>query len=97
MRPVAIDDAGVPLLMLPIAADQHENADRCVAAGVATALTGKHRDPGTIRAAARAVLIDPRYRAAAGRVGAEIATMPHPWAILPALERLAASGLDGVL
>jgi UDP:flavonoid glycosyltransferase YjiC (YdhE family) len=89
--------AGVPLVLLPVAADQPENADRCVAAGVGVALPPDGRGPDDVAAATRAVLADGTYRAAARRVAAEIAAMPEPAALVPHLEALAASGPDGVL
>ena len=89
--------AGVPLVLLPVAADQPENADRCVAAGVGIALPPEARGPDDVARATRAVLDDPAYRAAARRVAAEIAVMPEPAALLPRLEALAEAGANGVL
>ena len=89
--------AGVPLVLLPVAADQPENADRCVAAGVGIALPPEARGPEDVARATGTVLGDPAYRAAARRVAAEIAAMPEPSALLPRLEALAADGPDGVL
>ena len=89
--------AGVPLVLLPVAADQPENADRCVAAGVGIALPPDGRGPDDVARATRTVLDDPAYRTAARRVAAEIAAMPEPAALLPRLEALAAAGADGVL
>lgn len=88
---------GVPLVVLPVAADQPENADRCAAAGAAVALDVDHRAAGDIAQAAEAVLRDPRYAQAARRVRAEIEAMPMPAAVLLRLEQLAAAGLDGTL
>jgi UDP:flavonoid glycosyltransferase YjiC (YdhE family) len=89
--------AGVPLVLLPVAADQPENADRCVAAGVGIALDAGDRTPAAVATATRTVLDDPAYRAAARRVAAEIEAMPEPASLVPRLEALAASGPDGVL
>ena len=80
--------AGVPLLMLPVAADQPENADRCRDAGVARVLEPDGRGPDEVREAASDVLGDPAYAAAAGRVQGEIGAMPDPVAVLPRLEAL---------
>jgi UDP:flavonoid glycosyltransferase YjiC (YdhE family) len=88
---------GVPLVVLPVAADQPENADRCVAAGVGIALEPSERTPAAIGAAVGAVLADPRYRDAAALVRDEIAAMPAPSHVLPALERLAAEGPEARL
>ncbi len=83
--------AGVPLLMLPFAADQPENSDRCLDAGVARVLAPDARGAGDVREAAADVLGDPAYAAAAARIRDEIAAMPEPSAVLPALEALAGS------
>ena len=87
----------MPLVLLPVAADQPENADRCVAAGVGVALSPSERDPDAVAAATRAVLEDLAYGAAARRVAGEIAAMPAPEAIVPRLEALVADGPEGVL
>ena len=89
--------AGVPLVLLPVAADQPENADRCVEACVGIALPPEARGPDDVARATRTVLDDPAYRAAARRVAAEIAVMAEPAALLPRLEALAAAGENGVL
>ena len=80
--------AGVPLVVLPIAADQPENADRCRDAGVARVLTPGERRAGDVLEAAAAVLGDPAYAAAAARVRDEIAAMPEPAEVLGQLEVL---------
>ena len=85
--------AGVPLVVLPVNADQPVNAERCVAAGVAHALPPDTRGPEDVREAARAVLGDDRYADAARRLQAEIAAMPEPAAVVPWLEALAARGM----
>jgi UDP:flavonoid glycosyltransferase YjiC (YdhE family) len=83
--------AGVPLLVLPVAADQPENAERCVAAGVARLLAPNDREPGRIREAAADVLGDAAGRAAVTLVRDQIAAMPEPADVLPVLEELVAS------
>ena len=89
--------AGVPVVALPVQADQPENADRIEAAGAGIQLAQNGRTPEAIADAVSAVLEDEQYRAAAGRVRDEIGAMPPPVDVLPALERLAAAGPDGVL
>jgi UDP:flavonoid glycosyltransferase YjiC (YdhE family) len=83
--------AGVPMVMLPVAADQPENAERCVAAGAAVALPPDARGTDEVRAAAAAVLADPAYAMAAGRLRDEIALMPPPADLVPFLESLGGS------
>lgn len=82
--------AGVPLVILPVNADQPANAERCRAAGVARVLTGQDVSAAGVRAAAEDVLMDPRYAAAAGRLRDEIAAMPEPSAVVAVLEALRA-------
>ena len=80
--------AGVPMVMLPVAADQPENAERCVSAGAALALPRDARSADEVRAAAAAVLENPAYAAAAGGLRDEIALMPPPAELVPFLEAL---------
>jgi UDP:flavonoid glycosyltransferase YjiC (YdhE family) len=89
--------AGIPLVLLPAAADQPENAARCVAAGVAIVLPPGSREPHAVRDAVAAVLAGSRWTGAARRVQAEIAAMPAPAVLLPALEELAEAGPAGRL
>jgi UDP:flavonoid glycosyltransferase YjiC (YdhE family) len=84
--------AGVPMVALPVAADQPENADRCVAAGVALALDPDTRDAAGVREAAARVLGDPSFRTAALALRAQIRDMPGPEVVLRDLERLVAHG-----
>jgi MGT family glycosyltransferase len=67
---------GVPLVMLPISADQPMNARRAVEAGVGIGLAATDRTVGDIRAAVDAVLTDPRYAAAASAAAAQAAAQP---------------------
>jgi MGT family glycosyltransferase len=89
--------SGIPLVMLPSAADQPENAARCAAAGVAIVLPPGSRQPQAVRDAVAAVLTEGRWSAAARRIQAEIAAMPAPVEVLPALEELAQAGPTGLL
>lgn len=84
--------AGVPTVALPVAADQPDNAERCVAAGVGVALAPDARDAAAVREAAATVLGDPSYRAAALAVRDQIRAMPAPQVVLRDLERLVARG-----
>ncbi|MDW6062599.1 DUF1205 domain-containing protein [Streptomyces sp. FXJ1.4098] len=85
--------AGVPHLMLPCGLDQETIADRIVAAGAGIALPNATADVPAIRAAARALLGDPSYRATALRLQEEMAAGPHPSALVSRLEELAAGAL----
>jgi UDP:flavonoid glycosyltransferase YjiC (YdhE family) len=81
---------GLPLVLVPIAADQPQNARRCDALGLATVLDVDRLDPTITRAAVRHVLAEPRYRQHAETVRAEIEALPGPEQAVIYLERLAA-------
>jgi UDP:flavonoid glycosyltransferase YjiC (YdhE family) len=83
--------AGVPMVMVPLAADQPDNADRCAAAGVAAVVPLEGLTPAAIRDAIRVVAADPSYRRRAEAVAAEIAAMPGPDAAIETIERLVAA------
>jgi MGT family glycosyltransferase len=67
---------GLPMVILPIGADQLVNAERCAALGVARVVGPSERGVPAIRAAVRAVLRDGRYRENARRAQREAAALP---------------------
>jgi UDP:flavonoid glycosyltransferase YjiC (YdhE family) len=67
---------GIPLLAVPHAADQFENAAAVAAAGAGRVVIPDDLTEDAIREAAVALLDDPSYGAAARGVAAEIASMP---------------------
>ncbi len=67
---------GVPLVLLPMGADQPFNADRCVALGVGRVLDAVAASPADVRDAVDDVLNTPSYLASAGRLRSEAATLP---------------------
>jgi UDP:flavonoid glycosyltransferase YjiC (YdhE family) len=81
---------GVPMVLIPIGADQPLNAARCAELGLAQTLDAVDSTPAMLRDAAAAVLSDPRYRRAAERFQDEIAAQPEPASVVPLLERLVA-------
>jgi UDP:flavonoid glycosyltransferase YjiC (YdhE family) len=81
---------GLPLVLLPIAADQHLNAHACANLGVGRVIGSEERTPGAIRAAVREALATQTYRASAERVRDEMAAMPRAEYAVALLERLAA-------
>jgi UDP:flavonoid glycosyltransferase YjiC (YdhE family) len=81
--------AGVPLVLLPVAADQPDNADRCAAAGAGVVVGGEEREAASVRDALERVLADRAFADAARRVADEIEVMPEPATVLPLLVRLA--------
>jgi UDP:flavonoid glycosyltransferase YjiC (YdhE family) len=66
--------AGLPLVVTPIGADQPENAQAVAEVGAGRAIADA--DPNSIAAALTAVLAEPRYRAGAQAVAAEMAAHP---------------------
>ena len=82
---------GLPLVVLPIAADQPDNARRGAECGVAVVVGPGARTPEAIRAATRAALGDARYRQNAERLRDEVRAMPGPEDAIGLLERLVAS------
>jgi UDP:flavonoid glycosyltransferase YjiC (YdhE family) len=82
----------LPLVVVPISADQPDNAARCVALGLGRAVPAEAATPASIRDAVRAVLADASYRRAAERLRAEIHAMPGPEHAVSQLERLALDG-----
>jgi UDP:flavonoid glycosyltransferase YjiC (YdhE family) len=82
---------GLPQVMIPIAADQPDNARRCAALGAAQIVEPKDRTPEAIRAAVRAVLANASYRAAAKKLQAEMRAMPAPEHVASILEKLVPS------
>jgi MGT family glycosyltransferase len=81
---------GLPMVLLPMGADQPYNAARCAALGAARHLDAVEATPETIRMAVTAILTEPGYRQAAERLQAEIAALPEPPHAVKLLEQLAA-------
>ncbi|MGN6758390.1 MAG: glycosyltransferase [Thermomicrobiales bacterium] len=80
---------GVPLVLLPLMAEQAFNGERCAALGMARVLDAATVTPPAGRAAVREVLEDRRYRENAARVRDEVVAMPGPEHVVALLERLA--------
>jgi len=80
---------GLPLVIIPISADQPRNARRCTALGVGRALDPTEVTPETVREAVRAVLHEPSYSVHAQRLREEMATLPGQEYAVALLERLA--------
>ncbi len=81
---------GLPMVLLPMGADQPLNAARCADLGVARVLDALEATPESVREAVSSVLADPGYRQATERLRDEIAALPGPAHALMLLERLAA-------
>ncbi|AXB42614.1 glycosyltransferase [Amycolatopsis albispora] len=67
---------GLPMVLLPMGADQPHNAERCAELGVARVLDALTATAGEIGAATQEVLRDNSYREAAARMREEITALP---------------------
>ena len=81
---------GLPMVLIPMGADQPLNAIRCADLGVAQVLDAVAATPETVRAAVATVLADPSYSRAAERLRDEIAALPGPAHAVVLIERLVA-------
>jgi UDP:flavonoid glycosyltransferase YjiC (YdhE family) len=82
-------ECGLPQLVLPQGADQFANADILTSIGAARSLSADAQQPGAIGGDVTALLGNSPERQVAGLVQAEIAAMPSPAEVIPALEELA--------
>jgi UDP:flavonoid glycosyltransferase YjiC (YdhE family) len=81
---------GLPMALLPLFADQPENARRVDEAGAGVLLGGGPPALAGLGAALRDLLGDPSYAAAAGEIRDEMAALPHVDKAVEALEEIAA-------
>ena len=86
-------ELGIPLVTIPIAADQPEIAARCAEVGLGVTIGPAERTPDQIHSAVQTVLANPLYRTRAGQVRDEIAAMPDLGAAVELLERLVSDRL----
>lgn len=82
---------GLPLVLIPTAADQPQNARRCADLGLAQVLDEDMLDPNIAREAVLEVLGNPAYRQNAEKLRTEIEGLPGPNEAVILLERLASS------
>jgi MGT family glycosyltransferase len=81
--------AGVPLLIVPaIARSQTRNAQAVVRCGAGRTVARNEVDRVLVRSEVRHLLDDPSYRRVARTIADEIAAMPEPADLVPALEAL---------
>ncbi len=81
---------GLPMVLLPMGADQPLNASRCAALGVAHVLDALEATPEQVRDAVASTLADASYRQAAEKLRDEIVALPDASHTVALLERLAA-------
>jgi MGT family glycosyltransferase len=79
---------GLPMVLLPMGADQPDNAQRCVEIGTAQILDPITVTPPQVRATVSVTLAEPGYRSRAGRVRDEISALPGPEQTVVLLEQL---------
>ncbi len=84
--------AGVPMVVVPMFADQPQNAERVAAVGAGIALAKRAATPEGIREAILRVLADGSFRDVARHLAAEMASLPLIDEVVPELERLANAG-----
>jgi MGT family glycosyltransferase len=78
----------LPLVVIPLGADQPLNAQRVAALGVGRVIERAHLMAETVREAAWEVLQNPHYRHNAQRIRAEMESLPGPEHAVTLLERL---------
>lgn len=83
-------NAGLPMVAIPLGADQPFNAACCAALGVGTVIEAGERNAEAIRAAVREVMRNPSYQRNAEGLRDEMAALPGPEHAVALLERLAA-------
>jgi UDP:flavonoid glycosyltransferase YjiC (YdhE family) len=83
---------GLPLVLVPHAADQFDNAARAEAAGAALVLRPGEVTPESVRAALERVLAEPSFAVAARTIAAEIDAMGSPDEVATAVEEHVAAG-----
>jgi MGT family glycosyltransferase len=84
--------SGVPMVVIPITADQPYCAERCVSLGAARVIPPDQRTPDAVREATLGVLGDPSYRAHAGRFRDQMVALPGPDGMIELLGALALAG-----
>jgi MGT family glycosyltransferase len=81
-------ELGIPLVTIPVSADQPEIASRCAEVGLGVTIGPSERTLDLIRSAVRTVLADASFRINAERVRDEIAAMPNLDDAVQLLDRL---------
>lgn len=83
-------DVGLPLVVVPLIADQFFNAHVTQSVGLGQVVPRDHLTPATVRAAVDTVLAEPRYRQTARRLQAEMHALPDQQHAVALVERVAA-------
>lgn len=80
---------GLPMVIIPIAADQPDNARRCADLGLACVIEPDRRTPNVIRDVVRDILARQSFRENVTRVQHEMLALPETASVVSLLERLA--------
>jgi UDP:flavonoid glycosyltransferase YjiC (YdhE family) len=80
---------GLPSVLIPLGADQPENAEASARLGVARVVAPREYTPGEIRSAVRAVLAESTYRERAESIRTAMLELPGPARAVELLEQLA--------
>jgi UDP:flavonoid glycosyltransferase YjiC (YdhE family) len=80
--------SGVPMVVIPITADQPYCAQRCASLGLGKVISADQRTSGRVREAILAVLGDPDYRATAGSFRDRMLALPGSEHVVSLLEGL---------
>jgi len=81
--------AGVPQMVLPMFADQWDNADAIASSGAALLCEPQERTAAAVGSALDRVLTDDRHRVAASSIAREMSVMPVAADLVPTLESTA--------
>ena len=84
-------DVGLPLVVVPLIADQFFNAEVTQRLGLGQVVPREQLTPARIRAAVDEVLANPRYRQTAGRLRAEMHALPDQQYAVALVEQVAAT------
>jgi len=82
---------GVPMVVVPITADQPYSAQRCAALGIGRTIAPDNRTPAAMHEAVRAVLDNGAYRRSAQAFQAEMTALPGLGELVRTLESTARS------
>lgn len=85
---------GVPMVVVPITADQPYSAQRCAALGIGRAIGADNRTPEAIHDAVVDVLSAPTYRDSARRFQAEMASLPGNDELVALIEQAARNAVS---
>lgn len=83
---------GLPQVVMPIAADQPDNARRCAELGIGETIAPDQRNTPAIRAAVMTILNNPSYRERAQAVQREFLALPDIHDAVRLMERCASTG-----